>query len=683
MKDNGFFAVFGSGGSSGGGTDTLQDVMDRGSTYSGSSFVDIDTSSFFSLKAQDASNYGGAVLLAPYAGAGTGGVVLTYGTASGSKELSVSGNVNGILVNDGIDSIGMGYNSDYATNGISSFGDRWITDKGYSDSYIGGNAVNALVKAPTVTQDGYAITWNDTNSEYELTSVGNSFGTDNQIPYVNAGGTDYDYGDLYFNGTELSIGIAPLGSSRLTIFNSTRENGIQITNAYTSANARGIISTVNGSNANKNFGFYADVSNGGAGNAIGYFAEAGGSGGAPSVDAGFAVTSGFGSGLIYGVYSSLTSSNTGNNIAGRFEASNAGAGNAYALQLVDGTEAVDYVWTCVDANGNGQWKVAASGGAWTEEATKGIYYNTASEVVAIGTTATYGHDTADSKLTIYGDSTVTDLLNIRDDSGNEAVRVRRSHRRLWTYDLHVGGTYSAPLYDFGLTGRMVINGTDAEVDLRNGTGSTRAEMLMVSDHGTLRLFNNAASQTWNIGSQSGNNYDNSGLNFTFGSTSGSARVNVYTTGSTAGTSAIYVENGNTDAIFEVKNDGTVEANGQDVLQETLIVACSDENTDLTTGTAKVTFRMPYAMTVTKVKASVTTAPTGSTLTCDINESGVSILSTIISIDAGEKTSETAATPPVISDSALADDAEMTIDIDQIGSTVAGTGLKVYITGIRG
>ena len=31
---------------------------------------------------------------------------------------------------------------------------------------------------------------------------------------------------------------------------------------------------------------------------------------------------------------------------------------------------------------------------------------------------------------------------------------------------------------------------------------------------------------------------------------------------------------------------------------------------------------------------------------------------------------------VISDSALADDAEMTIDIDQVGSTVAGVGLKV-------
>ncbi len=116
--------------------------------------------------------------------------------------------------------------------------------------------------------------------------------------------------------------------------------------------------------------------------------------------------------------------------------------------------------------------------------------------------------------------------------------------------------------------------------------------------------------------------------------------------------------------------------------EVIQLACSDETTALTTGTAKVTFRMPYAMTLTAVRASVTTAPTGSTLVVDINEAGSSILSTKLSIDASEKTSTTAATAAVISDSALADDAEITIDIDQIGSTIAGAGLKVTLIGTR-
>ena len=92
--------------------------------------------------------------------------------------------------------------------------------------------------------------------------------------------------------------------------------------------------------------------------------------------------------------------------------------------------------------------------------------------------------------------------------------------------------------------------------------------------------------------------------------------------------------------------------------------------------------MPFAMTVSAVKASVTTAPTDAAIEVDINQGGTTILSTKLTIDAGEKTSTTAATPAVISDACLADDAEMTIDIDQVGSTIAGTGLKVTINGTR-
>ena len=113
------------------------------------------------------------------------------------------------------------------------------------------------------------------------------------------------------------------------------------------------------------------------------------------------------------------------------------------------------------------------------------------------------------------------------------------------------------------------------------------------------------------------------------------------------------------------------------------LACSDETTALTTGTAKLTFRMPHSLTLTGVRASVTTAPTGGTLlTVDINESGTTVLSTKLTFDASEKTTTTAATPAVISDSAIADDAEITIDIDAVGSTIAGAGLKVTLIGTR-
>jgi hypothetical protein len=120
--------------------------------------------------------------------------------------------------------------------------------------------------------------------------------------------------------------------------------------------------------------------------------------------------------------------------------------------------------------------------------------------------------------------------------------------------------------------------------------------------------------------------------------------------------------------------------GGGAVAKELGLAVSNEASDLVAGTAKLTFRMPYALTLTAVRASVTTAPTGSTVVVDINDNGTSILSTKLSIDATEKTSVTAASAAVISDTALADDAEITVDIDQIGSTVPGTGLKIWLIG---
>jgi hypothetical protein len=114
--------------------------------------------------------------------------------------------------------------------------------------------------------------------------------------------------------------------------------------------------------------------------------------------------------------------------------------------------------------------------------------------------------------------------------------------------------------------------------------------------------------------------------------------------------------------------------------KTIQLACSDEVTPITASTNKVKFRMPYAMTVTAVRCSLSTTQTsGSIFTVDIHESGTTILSTKLTIDNGATTSVGATTPPVISDTALADDAEITIDVDQIGDATA-KGLKVTIIG---
>jgi hypothetical protein len=116
--------------------------------------------------------------------------------------------------------------------------------------------------------------------------------------------------------------------------------------------------------------------------------------------------------------------------------------------------------------------------------------------------------------------------------------------------------------------------------------------------------------------------------------------------------------------------------------QTVIVqlSCSDLTTAITTGTTKAYFRSPLAFTLTDVRASLLTAQTsGNIFTVDINETGVSILSTKLTIDNTEKTSVTAATPAVISDTAIANDAEITIDVDQVGSGTAA-GLIVTLIG---
>lgn len=112
-------------------------------------------------------------------------------------------------------------------------------------------------------------------------------------------------------------------------------------------------------------------------------------------------------------------------------------------------------------------------------------------------------------------------------------------------------------------------------------------------------------------------------------------------------------------------------------------AVGDETTDITTGAAKTTIRMPYAMTLTSIRASATTAPVGSRIILDVNLGGTSIFTTnLLSIDDGEKTSTTASTAANITTTALTDDGEITVDIDQIGSTTAGTGIKIYLFGTK-
>jgi hypothetical protein len=110
-------------------------------------------------------------------------------------------------------------------------------------------------------------------------------------------------------------------------------------------------------------------------------------------------------------------------------------------------------------------------------------------------------------------------------------------------------------------------------------------------------------------------------------------------------------------------------------------ACSDEVSDLTIGTL-ITFRIPFGITLTGVRLSINTAPTVTKIIVDIKKAGVSIFSTLASIDIGATTSVGASVPAVISTTNLPDDSVISINTTQVGSGAAGKGLKVTLLGKR-
>ena len=114
--------------------------------------------------------------------------------------------------------------------------------------------------------------------------------------------------------------------------------------------------------------------------------------------------------------------------------------------------------------------------------------------------------------------------------------------------------------------------------------------------------------------------------------------------------------------------------------EALSYALSDETSDIASATSVLTARIPYAFTVTNIRANVNTVSSSGLITVDINIAGSTVLSTKLTIDASEFTSATAADAHVVSDTTWADDAEIVFDID--GHGTGAKGLKVTIIGYQ-
>lgn len=177
-----------------GGSLTSNATLDHGSSYSitiqgtGSGSNESSRSQFRNYSIQftsyAADNYaitGGYAVLSVGSESGAPVSVLHYDN-TGVNRKGIIADSNAFTVHDAVDSVGMVYAADYSGSATA----RWIPDWGAVTTQIGGQTVNALITSPTVTQDGYAITWDNTAGEYTLT--------------VMTGGTSY----WSQSGTELS-----------------------------------------------------------------------------------------------------------------------------------------------------------------------------------------------------------------------------------------------------------------------------------------------------------------------------------------------------------------------------------------------------------------------------------------------------------------------------------------------
>jgi hypothetical protein len=113
--------------------------------------------------------------------------------------------------------------------------------------------------------------------------------------------------------------------------------------------------------------------------------------------------------------------------------------------------------------------------------------------------------------------------------------------------------------------------------------------------------------------------------------------------------------------------------------EVIGIACSDETTVLTIG-QKVAMDMPHDFVITRVYASLTTAPSVSALTLDIEDEGTSLLNAVLSIGTSANNAETSTFASAATSYALSKGDLLTVDIDSVGTLNAG--LKVFLEGYR-
>jgi hypothetical protein len=99
----------------------------------------------------------------------------------------------------------------------------------------------------------------------------------------------------------------------------------------------------------------------------------------------------------------------------------------------------------------------------------------------------------------------------------------------------------------------------------------------------------------------------------------------------------------------------------------------------TAGANKFSFVMPEAGTYVSCYFELLTPNTGATFICDVNKNGTTLYTTQASRPTFVASTTTSAEAAAADVTSLTKGDVLTVDIDAIGSTIAGDDLKVYIT----
>lgn len=143
--------------------------------------------------------------------------------------------------------------------------------------------------------------------------------------------------------------------------------------------------------------------------------------------------------------------------------------------------------------------------------------------------------------------------------------------------------------------------------------------------------------------------------------------------------------------YEVLEDGTWFRQDIRMPREALgsLLTPIDSDASASTSTKKISITLPFDCKVIDFVGGAMVAPVGSTATFDIHYeaspaggAGTTIFSTKPTIDAGEYTTVTAATPAAFSTTTLAKGGQLHFYIDQVGSTTAGRGYSGFLNVYR-